>query len=290
MGPRPTSEYAPPRRHLEDPPWVRRVLITAALTVIVVLIVVPMVSVFYQALRPGLGAYFSSLFEDRETRHAILLTMIVAPLAVLANVIFGVAAAWALARYRFPGRSLLVTIIDLPFSVSPVVAGLLFVLLFGQSGYFGPALETIGIRVLFSIPGLILVTTFVTLPFVARELVPLMESLGPEEELAAVSLGASGWQMFCWVTLPNIQWALLYGVILANTRAMGEFGAVYVVSGKIAGATDTMPLRVEKLMMEYNSPAAFALASLLTLLAAATLLLKALVERKMKQQLADEPS
>ncbi|MBX7104822.1 MAG: sulfate ABC transporter permease subunit CysW [Gemmataceae bacterium] len=288
MAPKP-NEYGPPRRHLEDPPWVRRSLIAAALLVLTLLIVVPMASVFYQALRPGLSDYWGHLVGDRETRHAILLTLFVAPLAVLANVVFGVAAAWAVARYRFPGRTLLVTLIDLPFSVSPVVAGLLFVLLFGRNGYFGPALEEWGIRVLFTVPGLILVTTFVTLPFVARELIPLLESLGPEEELAAVSLGASGWQMFRLVTLPNIQWGLLYGVILANTRAMGEFGAVYVVSGKIAGATDTMPLRVEKLMMEYDSPAAFAVASLLTLLAATTLLLKALVERKMKQQLTDAP-
>jgi sulfate transport system permease protein len=255
--------------------------------VLFVVIVVPLASVFYQALRPGFGRYVENLVGDRDTRHAILLTLIVAPIAVLANAVFGVAAAWVIARHRFPGRALLLTLIDLPFSVSPVVAGLLFVLLFGQTGFFGPVAHAWGVRVLFSIPGLILVTSFVTLPFVARELIPLLESIGPDEELAAVSLGASGWQMFRLVTIPNIQWGLLYGVVLANTRAMGEFGAVYVVSGRIAGATDTMPLRVEKLMMEYNAAAAFAVASLLTLLAGATLLLKAVVERKLKQQFAE---
>ena len=182
--------------------------------------------------------------------------------------------------------------IDLPFSISPVVAGLLFVLLFGQQGYFGPWLNAHGIRLLFNLPALLIVTTFVTLPFIARELIPVMEALGPDEDLAALSLGANGWQIFWWVTLPNIQWGLLYGVILCNARAMGEFGAVYVVSGKISGSTDTMPLRVEKLMMEYNSPAAFALASVLTLLAAFTLLLKVAVERKVRSQLQaiEEPS
>lgn len=280
-------EFAPPRRHLEDPAWVRRTLIAAALIVLFVVIVVPLASVFYQALRPGFGRYVENLVGDRDTRHAILLTLVVAPIAVLANAVFGVAAAWVVARHRFPGRALLLTLIDLPFSVSPVVAGLLFVLLFGQTGYFGPITREWGVRVLFSIPGLILVTSFVTLPFVARELIPLLESLGPDEELAAVSLGASGWQMFRLVTIPNIQWGLLYGVVLANTRAMGEFGAVYVVSGRIAGATDTMPLRVEKLMMEYNAAAAFAVASLLTLLAGATLLMKAVIERKLKQQFAE---
>jgi sulfate transport system permease protein len=277
--------FLAPKRHLSDPPWVRRLLTAAALFVLFFLIVVPIANVFWQALGVGLGEYWANLFGDSETRHAIGLTLLIAPIAVLANVVFGVAAAWTVARYRFFGRTLLVTLIDLPFSVSPVVAGLLFVLLFGRNGYFGTALESVGIQILFSIPGLILVTTFVTLPFVARELIPVLEAIGPDEELAAMSLGASGWQTFWRVTLPNIQWGLLYGVILANARAMGEFGAVYVVSGKIAGATDTMPLRVEKLMMEYDTPAAFAVASLLTLLAAVTLLLKVIVERKVRQQL-----
>ncbi|HEX4589044.1 MAG TPA: sulfate ABC transporter permease subunit, partial [Gemmataceae bacterium] len=211
-------------------------------------------------------------------------TLAVAPVAVALNVVFGVAAAWAIARFRFPGRAMLLALIDLPFAVSPVVAGLMFVLLFGMSGYFGGWLAEHDIRIIFAVPGLILATTFVTLPFVARELIPLLEALGEEEELAALSLGATGWQIFWRVTLPNVQWGLLYGVILCNARAMGEFGAVSVVSGKVAGATDTMPLRVEKLMMEYNTPGAFAVASVLTLLAGVTLLIKVAIERKMREQ------
>lgn len=273
-------------RYMRDPAWVRYLLIGLTLTVLGIFVIVPVVNVFYQALAGGISTYVRNLVTDPDTRHSILLTLIVAPLAVLFNIIFGVAAAWAVVHYRFPGRALLITIIDLPFSVSPVVAGLLFVLLFGEQGYLGPWLNRVGIPILFGLPGLIIVTTFVTLPFIARELIPVMEALGPDEELAALSLGANGWQVFCQVTLPNIQWALLYGVILANARAMGEFGAVYVVSGKISGATDTMPLRVEKLMMEYDAAAAFAVASLLTLLAAVTLLLKVLVERKVRAQLA----
>ncbi|HMF12693.1 MAG TPA: sulfate ABC transporter permease subunit CysW, partial [Gemmataceae bacterium] len=206
--------------------------------------------------------------------------------AVAVNLVFGVAAAWAIARFRFPGRALLTTLIDLPFSVSPVVAGLIFVLIFGLQGYLGPWLREHDIRIIFATPGLILVTSFVTLPFVARELIPVMEAIGAEEEVAAISLGANGWQMFWRVTLPNIQWGLLYGVILCNARAMGEFGAVSVVSGHIAGRTDTMPLRVEKLFQEYNSPGSFAVASLLTLLAVATLIVKVALERKARRELA----
>ncbi|MFL5330958.1 MAG: sulfate ABC transporter permease subunit CysW [Gemmataceae bacterium] len=275
-------------RYREDPPWVRRLLIGTALTVLFVLVVIPLGSVFYQALSRGIGTYWDNLVGDRDTRHSILLTLIVAPIAVAINTVFGIAAAWAIARFRFPGRTLLITLIDLPFSVSPVVAGLIFVLIFGQDGNIGRWLGSHGIHVLFSLPGLVIVTAFVTVPFVARELIPVMEALGPDEDMAALSLGASGWQMFWRVTMPNIQWGLLYAVILCNARAMGEFGAVYVVSGKISGATDTMPLRVEKLMMEYKSPAAFAVASLLTLLAAASLFLKALVERQVRRQLAPE--
>jgi sulfate transport system permease protein len=251
----------------------------AALAVVVVLIVVPVVHVFYQALADGAGAYWRALTASADTRHAIGLTLIVAPTAVLLNTVFGVAAAWAIARFRFPGRSLLVTLIDLPFSVSPVVAGLAFVLLFGAQGAFGVWLRDAGFPVIFATPGLIVATAFVTFPFVARELIPLMESQGADEELAALSLGASGWQMFWRVTLPNIRWGLLYGVILCNARAMGEFGAVYVVSGRIAGKTDTMPLRVEKLFQEYDLSGSFALASLLTLLALVTLVVKTLLER-----------
>jgi len=276
-------------RFVQDPPWVRRSLIGLALAVLGVLVVVPVVNVFAQALSQGLATYWHNLVGDPDTRHAILLTLVVAPIAVGFNIVFGVAAAWCVARFRFPGRTALITLIDLPFSVSPVVAGLIFVLIFGQRGYLGPWLADHGIRVLFSVPGLILVTTFVTLPFIARELIPVMEALGPDEELAALSLGANGWQIFWRVTLPNIQWGLLYGVILCNARAMGEFGAVYVVSGRVSGATDTMPLRVEKLMMEYNTPAAFAVASVLTLLAGLTLVLKVAVEQRVRQQLKGGP-
>jgi sulfate transport system permease protein len=201
------------------------------------------------------------------------------------NLIFGVAAAWAIARFRFPGRTLLVTLIDLPFSVSPVVAGLCFVLLFGLQGFFGGWLQENGIKILFATPGLILATAFVTFPFVARELIPVMEAIGPDEELAALSLGASGWQIFWRVTMPNIKWGLLYGVILCNARAMGEFGAVYVVSGHIAGSTDTMPLRVERLFQESQSAASFAVASVLTLLALVTLIVKVALERQARSQL-----
>ena len=211
-----------------------------------------------------------------------MLTLTVAPVAVVLNVTFGVAAAWAIARYQFPGRTILTTFIDLPFSVSPVVAGLIFVLLFGLQGYFGPWLREHDLKIIFATPGLILATAFVTCPFVARELIPVMQAVGTEEEIAALSLGANGWQLFWRVTVPNIKWGLLYGVILCNARAMGEFGAVYVVSGHIAGKTDTMPLRVEKLFQEYNLPGAFALTSLLTLLALVTLLVKVGLERKMQ--------
>lgn len=282
------KSFIAPRRRLRDPSWVRIPLTLLALAVLGVLIVIPVVSVFANALADGFTDYVRHLLLDHETRHSILLTLLIAPLSVLANIIFGVAAAWAIARFRFPGRTLLITLLDLPFSISPVVAGLLFVLLFGRQGYLGSTLHWLGMQILFSIPGLLLVTTFTTLPFVARELIPVMQALGPDEDLAAISLGASGWQMFWRVTLPNIQWALLYGAILANARAMGEFGAVYVVSGKVSGMTDTMPLRVEKLLMEYNAPAAFAVASVLAMLAGVTLLLKVLVERKVKQQLAGE--
>jgi sulfate transport system permease protein len=270
-----------------DPPWVRALLIGTATAIIGVLIVVPVVHVFYQALRPGVAAYFHNLFDNADTRHAMLLTLIVTPAAVGANVAFGVAAAWAIARFRFPGRTLLTALIDLPFAVSPVVAGLMILLIFGMQGFLGPWLRAHDVRIVFALPGLILATTFVTLPFVARELLPVMEAIGDEEETAAVSLGAGGWQLFWRVTLPNIKWGLLYGVILCNARAMGEFGAVYVVSGHIAGRTDTMPLRVEKLFQEYDNPASFAVASVLTLLALVTLCVKIALERKTEHDLAE---
>jgi sulfate transport system permease protein len=283
-----------------------------AVAVITFLIIVPVANVFYSALAPGMYEYWQAsgesnaaptvsrlaatvragfatygnhLLRDRDTRHAIQLTLIVTPVAVALNVVFGIAAAWAIARFPFPGRSLLVSLIDLPFAVSPVVAGLMLVLIFGLQGYFGPWLRDHDIKIIFALPGLILATTFVTLPFVARELIPVMEALGSDEEIAAVSLGANGWQLFWRVTLPNIKWALLYGVILCNARAMGEFGAVYVVSGHIAGRTDTMPLRVEKLFQEYNNPGSFAVASVLTSLALVTLFAKMALERKTRHEL-----
>jgi sulfate/thiosulfate transport system permease protein len=342
------------RRAQQDPLIVRVLLIAAAMLSVGVLVIVPTVFVFVQALRPGFSTYVDNLLYDRDTWSAIMLTLTVAPTAVVLNVVFGVAAAWLIARFRFPGRAVLTTLIDLPFSVSPVVAGLMFVLIFGLQGYLGPWLRADGLRamlyivslagaliafgsalmllrrrlpgararvasavamaaavfvalvalqdalglwphgrslnIIFATPGLILATTFVTFPFVARELIPVMEAFGEEEDLAAVSLGASGWQMFWRVTLPNIKWGLLYGIILCNARAMGEFGAVYVVSGHIAGKTDTMPLRVEKLYQEYNLPGAYAVASLLTLLALVTLVVKAAIERRVAQRTSAVPA
>jgi sulfate transport system permease protein len=267
-----------------DPPLVKWTLIIAAIGVITVLVIVPLVNIFVQALAKGPGVYWENLVMNANTRHSIFLTLTVAPVAVVANLIFGLAAAWAIGRFRFPGRTLLTTLIDLPFSVSPVVAGLLFVLLFGLQGYFGLWLRDHGFKILFAWPGLVLATSFVTFPFIARELIPLLEALGPEEELAALSLGAGGWQIFWRITLPNIKWGVIYGVILCNARAMGEFGAVYVVSGHIAGKTDTMPLRVEKLFQDYNNTGAFALASVLTLLALVTLVVKVGLEEKVRSK------
>ena len=279
-----TPEKTNPR---SDPRWVRVMLVAAALGVIGVLIVIPLVDVFVEAFARGVGAYWQTLTGDEDTRAAIRLTLTVAPIAVATNLIFGIAAAWAIARFRFPGRTLLTALIDLPFSVSPVVAGLIFVLIFGLQGYLGPWLRAHDWRIIFATPGLVLATTFVTFPFVARELIPVMEAIGAEEEIAAVSLGASGWQLFRRVTLPNIKWALVYGIILCNARAMGEFGAVYVVSGHITGRTDTMPLRVEKLFQEYNTPGAFAVASLLASLALVTLAVKTALEWKTRRDLAE---
>jgi len=276
-----------PRISRQDPWYIRWTLTAAALSALMLLVVVPVVAVFVQAFADGMTSYWNNLFHDADTRHSILLTLAVAPTAVALNLVFGLAAAWAVSRFRFVGRAALLTLIDTPFAISPVVAGLLFVLIFGQRGYLGPWLRENGIHILFSPPGLVIATTFVTLPFIARELIPVMEAIGSDEELAAVSLGASGWQMFWKVTVPNIRWGLLYGVILCNARAMGEFGAVSVVSGHISGQTDTMPLRVEKAFQEFNLPGAFAVASVLTLLAVATLLLKVSIERKARRQIAE---
>jgi sulfate transport system permease protein len=336
------------RRAQQDPAWVRWGLISIVLLVVGLLIVVPVANIFAQALSEGVGAYWSNLFLDPDTRHSMLLTATVVPIVLALNVVFGVAAAWSVARFDFRGRTLLIALIDLPFSVSPVVAGLIFVLIFGLQGYFGPFLREDGysimpyavaalavglfviaflilrpsgskarqgvwkhswlwlaagsaalfavlvivqqqlelwphnqsLKIIFATPGLVLATAFVTFPFVARELIPVLEATGPDEDLAAVSLGATGWQMFWHVTVPNIKWGLVYGVILCNARAIGEFGAVYVVSGHIAGQTDTMPLRIEKLFQEYNLPGSFAVASVLTLVAILTLIAKARLERK----------
>jgi len=275
------------RRAQDDPRWVKAVLILAAVAVMAFFVVVPLVNVFVQAFANGPRAYWQNLVGDADTLHSIKLTLMVAPVAVVANLVFGVAAAWAIARFRFPGRALLTVMIDLPFSVSPVVVGLFLVLLFGLQGYFGQWLRAHDLKIVFAYPGLVLATAFVTFPVVARELIPLMEAIGADEEVAAVSLGARGWQMFRLITLPNIKWGLLYGVILCNARAMGEFGAVYVVSGHIAGKTDTMPLRVEKLFQEYNLPGAFAVASVLALLALVTLIVKTALEWKTRRDLAE---
>lgn len=272
------------KRHRAEDPWfIRWGMVGLTLGIVGILIIVPLVSVFAQATAKGLGVYWTSLAASPDTRHAIFLSLIVAPVAVAMNVVFGVAAAWAIARFRFRGRGLLTTLIDVPFSVSPVVAGLLFVLIFGAQTPLGAWLREHGYQVIFAPPAMVLATAFVTFPFVARELIPVMEAIGPEEELAARSLGASGWQLFWRVTIPNIKWGLLYGVILCNARAMGEFGAVYVVSGRIEGQTDTMPLRVQKLVESSSNAAAFALASALTLLALVTLVLKVLIEPKVSQ-------
>jgi len=265
-------------RAQDDPALVRWSLTALALAVMAVLVVVPVVNVFYEALSNGPRAYWEAITGDEDTRSAILLTLKVAPAAVLANLIFGLAAAWAIARFRFPGRTLMTAMIDLPFAVSPVVAGLILVLIFGRHGYLGAWLQEHGIQIIFNTPGLILATAFVTFPFVARELIPLMEAIGSEEEVAAVSLGARAWTLFRRITLPNVKWGILYGLILCNARAMGEFGAVYVVSGHIAGQTDTMSLRVEKLFQEYDLPGSFALASLLCFLALVTLAIKTTLE------------
>lgn len=257
--------------------WIRRSLIGLALLFMFLFLVLPLAAVFTEALRKGLDAYLEALKES-DAWSAIRLTLIVAAVAVPLNLVFGVAAAWAIAKYEFKGKSLLTTLVDLPFSVSPVVAGLVYVLVFGAHGWFGPWLQAHDIKIVFAVPGIILATVFVTFPFIARELIPLMQAQGSEEEQAAIVLGATGWQTFWRVTLPNIKWGLLYGVILCNARAMGEFGAVSVVSGHIRGQTNTMPLHVEILYNEYQSVAAFAVASLLALLALVTLAIKSFIE------------
>ncbi len=257
--------------------WVRYSLLGAALLFVVLFLILPLAAVFTEALRKGFGAYLAALREP-DAWSAIQLTLITAAIAVPLNLVFGVAAAWAIAKYEFWGKSFLTTLVDLPFSVSPVVAGLIYVLIFGAQGWFGPWLMAHDIKIIFAVPGIVLATVFVTFPFIARELIPLMQAQGNDEEQAAIVLGATGWQTFWYVTLPNIKWGLIYGVILCNARAMGEFGAVSVVSGHIRGQTNTLPLHVEILYNEYQSVAAFAVASLLAILALVTLAIKSVAE------------
>jgi sulfate transport system permease protein len=267
-----------------EAPWVRVLLITLALLFMTVFLFVPLATVFYEALKKGWHVYLAAIVEP-DALSAIQLTLIAAAISVPLNLVFGLAAAWAIAKFEFRGKNLLLTLIDLPFSVSPVIAGLIYVLVFGLQGWFGSWFIDNDLKIIFAVPGIVLATVFVTFPFVARELIPLMQAQGIEQEEAARVLGASGWQMFWRVTLPNVKWALLYGVILCNARAMGEFGAVSVVSGHIRGQTNTMPLHIEIVYNEYQFAAAFAVASLLALLALVTLVLKYLVEQRVKRQL-----
>ena len=278
------SATQPSLRGTEEPPFVKWLLIATALGFCFVFLLLPLANVFAQALAKG-WAYCANSLAAPDSLAAIRLTVLVAAISVPLNVLFGLAAAWAIAKFEFPAKSLLITLIDLPFSISPVVAGLMFLVLFGLQGYLGPWLEAHDLKIIFAVPGLVLATVFVTFPFVARELIPVMQATGSEQEQAALTLGANGWQTFWHVTLPSVKWGLLYGIILCNARAMGEFGAVSVLSGHIAGQTDTMPLRVEKLYNDYDAPAAFALSSLLVLLALVTLALKIWMEWRQGRRL-----
>jgi sulfate transport system permease protein len=280
-----TSSSRRIERSTEEPAWLRCTLVGVALAFLLLFLVLPLVAVFTEAMRKGAGAYLAALV-DPDAWAAIKLTLLTAAIAVPLNVVFGVSAAWAIAKFEFRGKSVLTTLIDLPFSVSPIVAGLAFVLVFGAQGWFGPWLIANNLKIIFAVPGIVLATAFVTLPLVARELIPLMQAQGSDEEQAAIVLGASGWQTFWHVTLPNIKWGLLYGVILCNARAMGEFGAVSVVSGHIRGLTNTIPLQVEILYNEYQLQAGFAAASLLALLALLTLVLKSVIEWRHERTLA----
>ena len=264
-----------------EPVWVRRIVIGVAVAFVGLFVVVPVAAVFAEAFKAGLAAYGHAIV-DPIALSAIKLTFVAAGIAVPLNVVFGIAASWAIARFRFPGRSILITVIDLPLAVSPVIAGMVFVLLFGRQGLIGPWLDAHGIKVIFALPGIVLATVFVTFPFVARELIPLMEAQGAEEEEAAIVLGATGWQTFVRITLPKIKWGLLYGVVLCTARAMGEFGAVSVVSGHIRGRTNTLPLHVEILYNEYEYQAAFAVASLLAILALVSLVARRVIARRVE--------
>ncbi len=274
-----------PRGATEDHPVLRIAAIAIAALFVALFLVLPLVVVFGEAMANGFGAALDAI-ADRDVVQAIRLTLIVAAIAVPLNAVFGIAASWAIAKFDFRGKSLLVTLIDLPFSVSPVISGLVYVLIFGMQGWLGPWLRDHDIRIIFALPGIVMATVFVTFPFVARELIPLMADQGRDEEEAAVSLGASGWQTFRRVTLPNIKWGLLYGVLLCNARAMGEFGAVSVVSGHIRGLTDTMPLQVEVLYNDYQYVGAFAVAAILSMLALVTLVLKTFLEWRFADEIA----
>lgn len=273
------------RRGNEEHPAVKWTLIGVAFAFVTLFLLLPLANVFAQAFAKGTKAYFEALAQP-DTWAAVKLTLLVSAICVPLNLVFGVIASWAVAKFQFRGKAFLITLIDLPFSVSPVVSGLIYVVMFGMQGYFGKWLDARDIQIIFAVPGIVLATLFVTFPFVARELIPLMEAQGSDQEQAALTLGANGWQTFWHVTLPSVKWGLLYGVILCNARAMGEFGAVSVVSGHITGVTDTMPLRVEKLYQEYQSVAAFSVASLLALLALLTLGIKAWLERRQSAVLA----
>jgi sulfate transport system permease protein len=260
-------------------PWMKFVLIGFTVLYLSLVLLIPAINVFMQAFQGGVGGFFST-FADREFIQAVRLTLIIAAITVPINTVFGLCAAWAIARHKFPGRTLLLSLIDLPFSVSPVVAGLMLVLLYGRNGWFGPLLQAMDVRIIFALPGMVLATAFVSLPFVAREVIPVLEEMGPEQEEAAKTLGANDWQTFWQVTLPTIRWGLLYGVILTNARAMGEFGAVMVVSGSIAGKTQTLPLFVEEAYKQYHTQSAYTAAVLLGCLAVITLVMKEVLERK----------
>ena len=278
-------ERTPSRSAITEPPWVRCALIAGAMAVLLLFVLIPLSSVFYYATRNGISACLAAIAQP-DARWAILLTLFTASIAVPLNTTFGIAASWAITKFDFRGKHILITLIDLPLAVSPVISGLILVLLFGARGIFGPWLQEHDIHIIFALPGIVLATVFVTFPFVARELIPIMEATGTEEEEAALVLGAGGWQTFFRVTLPNIKWGLLYAVIICNARAMGEFGAVSVVSGSIRGKTTTMPLFVEILYNEYNLSAAFTIASLLTSLAIVTLIAKRVIGRKTTQEVA----
>lgn len=279
------SGPAPPSPARRDPPWLVAALIGVGVLYLALVLVLPLLTVFAEALRRGAAPFLAGISEP-DAIAAIQLTLLVAAIAVPLNAVFGIAAAWAVTKFNFWGKSALVTLIDLPFSISPVISGLVYVLLYGAHGWFGPTLDALGIKVIFTVTGIVLATVLVTLPFVARELIPLMQEQGKDEEAAAATLGASGWRTFFFVTLPNIKWALMYGVLLCTARAMGEFGAVAVVSGHIRGKTATMPLHVEILYNEYNFVAAFAVASLLALFALVTLAVKTFLEARFADELA----